>query len=473
MLPKIFQALSTLSKQQLKHFGNFIQSPYFNKNKLLYVLYDLLLPHHPNYSLVNKETLFAHLFEQQLYKDETLRLLYSDLYSLFEQFLVQQQLEQNKSLEQWLLFEGLKDASLNQSFWQQYAKFSKQNVGVFSSSPTLFYLDDYLYQHLCRDTAYQYSLVLQQNIPDLSLQTLSKGLDTYYVAAKLRYSCAMLVSELISANKYTDIAHNDLVLMIEKTPDLLQVPIINAYYCLLQLLNNSNQQNFEAWLALLHQNKQLSPFDLRQLYQGGLIYCQSLVRHGNAAGYSQFFSLYQQFLASKLIFVDNVLSVAHFKNLVTLGLLNQDWIWTREFIEQYKKHLPVNERENEYCLSLARWYFYQNDYLFAQQALLKVPFSTVYQQIACKTLLLQCYYELSETEPFTSLMANFKDLLKRTKEVSESDKAAYYRFLSTLNLLYRTKTQKQKLTTHDVQHLQIATAIVERKWLTKKMDDLL
>ena len=70
-------------------------------------------------------------------------------------------------------------------------------------------------------------------------------------------------------------------------------------------------------------------------------------------------------------------------------------------------------------------------------------------------------------------MANCKHLLKRTKEVSESDKAAYYRFLSTLNLLYRTKTQKQKLTAHDVAHLQIATAIVERKWLTHKMNDLL
>src|ERR1051325_7004466 len=86
---QIIDLLKSFSPVELKNFGKFLSSPYFNQNTNLISLYSLLTPHYPEFNQpgISKEILFKNLFPKEKYDDKKMRYIGYDLLKLAEEYL--------------------------------------------------------------------------------------------------------------------------------------------------------------------------------------------------------------------------------------------------------------------------------------------------------------------------------------------------------------------------------------------------
>src|SRR5260221_6096081 len=81
--------LKSLNPKEIKNFGEYVKSPFFNKNKATVKLYDYLLRYHPDFEEkdIQKEKAFKKIFQGAEYNDGFMRSVMFSLATLAEDFL--------------------------------------------------------------------------------------------------------------------------------------------------------------------------------------------------------------------------------------------------------------------------------------------------------------------------------------------------------------------------------------------------
>ena len=105
---KIIQVLRTLDKKEFKKFGEYVYSPFFNKNKNVRKLYDILSKHYPEFENrnLNVEKIFTKVFPKEKYDYFKINNIISDLYKLSESYLYDIGLQKEKQFNKHYLLKG-------------------------------------------------------------------------------------------------------------------------------------------------------------------------------------------------------------------------------------------------------------------------------------------------------------------------------------------------------------------------------
>src|SRR5207244_2756512 len=119
---KFIDIIKTFSKEELKEFKDFLNSPYHNSNKNVIKIYELIRKTAPYFDspLITKEKLFGKIYPGKKYNDTVMRILLSDLLSLGEEFLVSKASKKNKIDEILILLEEFKIRGLDSLYRSNY-----------------------------------------------------------------------------------------------------------------------------------------------------------------------------------------------------------------------------------------------------------------------------------------------------------------------------------------------------------------
>jgi hypothetical protein len=82
----ITELLQKFTPKQLKEFGEFVHSPFFNKNESVVSLFDYLRLNHPEFKpeKIEKEYIYKKLYSASVYNDSFMRMVIFKLTSLAE-----------------------------------------------------------------------------------------------------------------------------------------------------------------------------------------------------------------------------------------------------------------------------------------------------------------------------------------------------------------------------------------------------
>lgn len=77
----VIEILRTFTQDELKEFEDFVSSPYFNKNKSINKLYDVVRKYHPDFKSddIKKENLWKRIYPGKKYNYGTMKNLIFDL----------------------------------------------------------------------------------------------------------------------------------------------------------------------------------------------------------------------------------------------------------------------------------------------------------------------------------------------------------------------------------------------------------
>lgn len=490
-----------LYQAEIKAFGLFVQSPFFNQNTTVIALWQLIADVYPNLSdlSLNKETVATKLFADKIpdKRESFLRKTMSELSHLLLQFLAYQQQQTDSYNQHHLLLNALIARNGLDLFAKEW-KNTETDLLQDTQIDALYYQHNFiLHSHY-----YNYLLLVNNRHPEAHKlrPTLLQKLDVYYVIEKLRWLTNLLSSNAI-LQSYTPEQRTDFVqqtealLQLADTKQFGDIPLVNLYCHAARLFiapNNNHYQLFIQQLSAL--GKAVSSLELSVLYKFGLNYCSQQITSGQSNMWEQIDELYHKMLHLEILLENGQLLPVQFKNIVTTKHRLKKYDEAQTFIETYKSKLPKSEQLVATYLN-GQTSFYLKQYANALSYLAETELTDSIDRIQVNMLQVKCFWGLlydksipaiinklrnRQQDAATNKLNAFDEYLKSHKGINNDKRLAYRNFVRLTRRLF-TLYEKQKIGTAKdklnlpeqitqlKQDIANSTALIDTDWLLSKV----
>ncbi|MFK7936515.1 MAG: hypothetical protein AB8G22_23575 [Saprospiraceae bacterium] len=441
-----------MSSREQDLFQQFIHSPYFNQHEKTTHLLDYILK--AKSKNLTKEQVYKKLFPRKPYDEQILYNTMSYLMKLYHRFLAFQYFEKQPFREQLYTIEA---AYQNRQF-----DLFKNRANQLEKSLDKYHIKDsqtYFVRYRLNYLQGMYKTENHNRANTTHFQVMLDNFDKYYLAEKLHHSCNLTGQMLVMNTEYNLYFLEDLMTYLQKNWTAYQKePAIAGFYTILKMLRDteSDEHYLKLKSMLTETIGQLSPEAANELYTFAFNYCIRQIGAGENQYQSELFQLYQQGLSTGALLINDVLTEWDYKNITTLGSALKEFVWTEQFLEQYKDKLPEKQRENAYNYNLARFYFSQQLYNETLSLLLHVQFTEPQYHLGATDLLVRSYFALKNYEALLSLLETFRIYVIRNKKITTIDKKGYTNYcrftkrvvlLISSRITYTRKTYQEKIKT--------------------------
>lgn len=445
---KLIAILKTFSPKELKKFGTFIVSPYFNKNETIiaYIHYLAKLSPQWNEAKLTDEAQFKAVFPKENFEKQKLYYLRSDATELLETFLVQEYHNMSSTEHQFVLLDYYLKQNMGEYFELGYQKWrtaaEKEQI-----RDGQYYYDCFKMNWL--EIVYQE--MMKQRKGNFNYQEQRHLLDIFYLINTLSLHISTLsTGEVLSIKENASLQIEKLLNYIETGDGFFDIPMIQLlYHHMKMLLTPDDEELVTKSLTILDNN-------LNRLPQHTLTAMFSIIRNryiayinkGQKIYEKKLFHLYQKQISSNIIYDSkNEIPVGVFINIITLGLREAEYEWVVAFINNYAEKLPENYRQSTIYFAWAKYHFSLKNYSLVLQELIKMEnYPDVFTDINARKLLSQTYYALNEIDNVANTLNSFRVFLSRNKNLSEKNKDFYLNFAIAMNKLITLDTNdKQKV----------------------------
>ncbi len=467
---KLFKVLTKLSIYQRNRLQKFLRSPYFNKRKELCAIFEYINEQiKQDKTSINKTDVWEYTFNNQDFNDAKFRKYCNNIIRLIQDFLALEQYQQNPLQQANNLLGAIHKNNLRVLSATSLKTARRLSERSLHRSSKYYYEQYVLEGHFYYLTQYEVQRRKKSNI-----QEIIKNLDYFYLAAKLRNHCNLLIRQHYTAYEYETLFIDEIIQHIEDV-GYEDVPAISIYYNVYKLITtNKNRAYFEKIKQQINQSIELfSDSESKDLYYFLLNFCVNKVNTGNQKYYQDLFDIYESGIDKEILLVDGTLTEWDFKNVVVVALRLQKYSWVENFIHTKAALLDPNIRDNAVRFNQARLHFYRKDFDKVIWLLREVEFSDMSYNLSSKAMLLATYYETDEIEALLSFMKSFKTFLIRSKKKLPQHKIdIYLNEIKYIKRLLSIKPGNQDEIKKFEEDLAKEKNIADIRWLKEKIKEL-
>lgn len=402
----LWEAFSSLNAAEVREFGKFVRSPFFNGRQQPVILFDYLDSCRRSGHIPLENEVAALL--QKTAGGVKMRQANSMLLGLLEKYLDYTEI-QEEGREKIRLAAAYRKRNLGKHFNINLRE-ARQNRAHQPWRHADYFQD----LHLIEWERYQFD-TLTRRTETFNLQSTSDLMDTAFVGRKLRLACLAASHQTVFNADY-QIGLLDAALAFAETKELLETPAVGLYYYCYRFqtdLGNA-ERHFEQFrrLLALHSGA-LPPEELRTLYLLAInfgIKKTNELREGWALAT---LDLYRGALSLGLLLENGRISRFAFNNIIAIALRVGELDWVEGFILDHKNLLERQWREVAASLGLARVAYARRDHKTALLNLQRSDYKDLINNLTAKTLQLKIYYETSEFEALESHLASMRNYIRR------------------------------------------------------------
>lgn len=478
---KAVDVLETFAPEELKEFGQFLRSPYFNSNKNLIKLFDVL-----KVSLakdIAEEQLYSKVFPGKKYNYGIFKNLLSDMYVQVCEYLAVRRVRQKTADKNTYLIKELVDRKLVKyaDKWIGTTKdFLKDKNLAIEDLHTDFLMEEYsAFSNYARDQRW--------------LQNLSKKEDPLLMSKKFAvYFLARFISQYlfithsmfklkrdINLKPMQDIINDTYGFLKENLEE--DIPIVEMLYHIVRM--HSEPSNTK-WYYILKDIWLKHREDVSvQVARNGFIYLSNYCEDRFENGDDEF--IYEQFELERDYFRDDLpiryyggVNPDTYEKMIVNGLTIGEINYIEDFIEKYNKSLPETAWNATHHYTKAYVEFSKKNYNDTIELLSKIDGGFLLTEFAAKDLLLMTYYELSEWERFHSLSVSHKAFTINHAKLHPDLKKSRLGFIKNIHALAKIKENiSVKKNGLDVKLNSLLKDFkkepsISRMWLSQKAEEL-
>lgn len=474
---KVIKLLQSLNGEEFRRLGKFLRSPYYSYTTTTVKLYDHLKKYHPTFDSkkLEKEKVWKKLYPGKFFNDNIYWSLCFNFGKLIEKFLVAVQLEANPEEEKKLLIKALGQRNI-------YDLFEKETKGYLKKMESQPYRDVSFFEdkvHLGTDYFF-HPMTPKLTSRNSGLTELMDSIDNHFVLMKLKLGSEMKNREHTLSKKY-QMRWMDLVVQESIKGDLLDNPLAAIYRSVNALYEGNEKHSAYFQIKGLFQNSihKLRKHDQSLISVQLINYAVRQINSGNESFYKEAFEINKIRLEEGLLIENERISEAGFGNVVILGCHAKEFDWVEKFMDENKRYLPSEIRENVIPLNIGLWYFYQNKFVEAYHCFSTFSYSHFYQPRARVNLIRTLFEQfLLDNSLFYLLMAqleNFEKFIYRSDVLTMETKKADINFSSILKQFAKgvfERKGKSLLKEKLLVELNKKKRIVTKEWLRKKIENL-
>lgn len=440
---KIIEALKSLDKKEFRRFGDFVSSPFFNKNENVTNLYTTLSEFYPEFESgkLSLENLFKAVFPKQKYDYYKINNIVSDLYKLAEKFLIQINIENESSSGK--LKTALINELRNKELYRLYEQKFNQYIKELDKDT---YRDDNYYHtkyELYND--YLYFAVIKKPNTQLNLvQTSFDNLLNSSIIALMKYFILMM-----HENNQTHVEYNmkfyDEVLSYAKKVDESSGQSMHLIATTLLLVSSKDPQYYIKLRGLKEKYlKQIKFDDLQDIYIHLCGFCAYMVNYKQEESYNwEMFALYKDVLDYKLMTKENFL-YPNFMNFVKLACRVREYDFAEWFIGEYKSSVIKEEKENVLSFCYATIANSRGDHKEALRLFTLSNFQNFLFKVQVRINILALHYKLKQYEEALAAIDTFRHYIKREKNLVHEHISSYNTYLKLMGDLIRYREEENK-----------------------------
>lgn len=475
--------LSKFSVKEFKEFGEFVKSPFFNKNIHVKHLYEYLKKFYPEFKDKNldKQIVFEKLFGDKEYNDGFLRTVIYNLGKLAEDYLAYINFRKDDLNRGLNLLKELNERKLEKVFLKYYNEIEEDINSITLHDPDYFFKKYELQNQ--KEIYMDWTKFKQKDFKNYTTNTVTyidDELTSYYLSKALNHYRFML-----DKNMYEQIEHNfDFIehimdYLLTKDNYFREKLKIKLHLYEVLLIKEKKEEHFEILKDIFYTSfNNLSRSDLYSLHNILQSYCVYM-GYNNKPGYIQTrFELYKICIEQKLyaaaehIYFDDLM----FGNIVSTALAVSEFKWAEDFIEEYKSMLSPENTDVVINYSYSRLHFSKGDF---EKALLFInsirTIKHIQYKLPVRDLTLKIYYELGMLVQSAYQIDSYRHFLNNNK-MSLSDER-FARILNFLKFYTRLVKIKEKNSSKDLLKLQedieSTPNTLERSWLINKTGEIL
>lgn len=480
--PRLVELLSSLSQKEWKSLHRYVRSPYFNTDKTLVKLLDMLERDVIGKRAYNESAqwrVYRKIFDRTPAGADELspkekKLLgasMSKLTQLVKHFITVEMLDKNDAYSTHLLLEGLlekKQVALFQSVVQKEKKDLVQQTG------------DYLRKYLLEESIFHYFEQHTEQVEKAdNFAELTENFDKYYLYNKLNYHLSALMMTDHTAQKNYNFASFDALQPLLALPQHAEDALIILYQTAILMVGEKDALAYDRLLKLLDQQGDImTQTEMTDFYTTATNFCIHQIIRGKLLYNRRLFELFRIMENKDLLRVGGLIPAGKMKNIVSISCHIGEFDWAKWMVEKYRPFIEKSIRESVYYFNLGTIAFYQKDYLLAQSHFAKVlqgeKVNTAYY-IGSRMMLLKSDYEINDTnvEPTLQKFRSAERFIIENKLLTATMRKGYKNFIQVLGNLYSVRHRVGKMTLDGIQKKLDAFEVVsDKRWLLEKMEEL-
>lgn len=490
----VMETMSSMTPGEIKSFGKFIRSPYFNESPLLIKLFEILKKYYPEFTNRNltKEKIHTKIFPGKKYNDDMMRKLLSDLQGLFEDFLTQSIFEENPFNKRMLLLERLDNKKLISQFERKLKQVEEEYMSGNEVS------QEYFGRGLSVTTKKSDHIIGagemgQYNVQKMVLDTQS-GRFNYFISDAL-INMLKIAQDYISLARFYSLDYSSLLVskffenfrmkeFIEQyklhSPQYYPIIMIYYYNYIIQRAgeNDYDDEIYHNLKKLVIENMKKFSLHERKIHmlflENG---CLGKIRVGRKDYLKEQHSIYKIMLENNLYIYresDNM-TTSRFLKILQNAIDIKEFDWAENFVRDYSGKLSPDITANMKNYSFARIHLSKGNYDKAVEFASKVKFLTFNLNFQTKILKLKSFYEMKYYDEILYQIDSYKRTLAKDKISPVQAKGKFSHFITFLNKIIRVQLSGNN-DRHEINLISNDVArtadIYEKPWLEDKLSQL-
>lgn len=472
----LLQIMSRFTSQELREFGDYVRSPFFNKNESVSRLYDYIALKYPDFDdeMLNKEAVFKKLFPGAEYNESFMKTLIFNLSHLAEDYLGYVQYCKEPLGRETHILRELEERNIEGLFLRKL-KAAEGNLEKVKYKNENFFLNKYNIQSF-REAHWlnNQRFLNYKDLPEQEAYSKYKSILTFFfikilIEYRLVYSQKRIVNfdyefefldKLLEYLKDNYQKYKSPILEIVLNQVLmLKEGKIEYYRKAKEIL--AEEMDRLAWLDRFNAMSSLSAFAIEQYYKGSAEYMKER------------FELHKIILENKLYCFSEKgrgFDEQLYINMVVVGTQMKELEWCERFIEQFEPFLDPENKNNPSLLSRSRLNFAKGRYEEALLDLSKITsIDKASYKASIKNLTLMIYYEMGREIEALDAADTYRKFLSRDNILPDAQRERNVNFLKFYNYMLKASGNRKLIDKAGVE-ISATYNINERQWLIEKIE---
>lgn len=482
---KIFDWLRDFDDDYLKKFRDFVDSPYFNSNKKVKQLFEIIYSTKPEFTgkKLEAKNLLTKLFPgKEKSSVQALKNLFSEISGLIKEFIINNSLRRNEYVQESLyadeLFyiskykEGAKHSENMLAKLKQDEIFSTQYFDAYSKAinnmSRFFYMENRNYEAE-ELSARLYEVFLLRLVYDFI--DLKNGIGAYYNSQK-GVEIPEFITTFEKSFKLKDIV-DGLKKFNEKNSDVLDI-----YYNLYLMLDNENNEKlFLTTRDKVYKNIHKFSYEEKYfLYTALTSYIYTRLGIENPKYYKEAFEI-SKFFIDKEVFKypgSPYMMNLNYENIYACSTFAEDNVWTENFLTTYKEYLKPEFRDAIYHKAMSAFTLSQGRHDEALFHINSYKADDIYEKLFIKLYIIIIFYEKGDYEKSLYEYDNLVHYFSYNDEkIPKHVDVIVKNMIPALKKVLFAKANNKKLDYADYMKFKDAPDILHKRWVIKKMEELL
>ena len=484
----LIEILRTFTRDEIKKFDDFVNSPYHNKKSTVANLYHHIKKYAPAFKSqrLEKEKVWKVLFPDKEYNYGILKNLIFTLTNCAENFISLENFQKQDVKKKYELLDSLYNREIINLFLKKYntliknintlQKNKKINFDTFSlMSSKMFGLKlDFSMDHEPHSGIEEefkkyinsYVSLFLYNFFSISVKNIS--FYTYYNQKEKN------IIDYILQNKEFNILIIELMEYVKSiSPEVYNILEIYYKYYISHSEHSSIEKYSDFKDVLIANAKNLHKSDLFNLYEG---------LHNSTI----FLNLPENKLNQEILEIcklrvkyeailnpDGVLEVAPFVGSIHTAFNLKDSDFIENFVEKFIKFTPRCFTENLQKFSSAHLYFLKNKFDKSLEEILTMNYDILYFKYSLRNLRAMNYFELNDYNSFLLLFDSYKHFISKDLSGNERFKTKGKLLFNEIKNLFKLRENFNELDLKNLKSQIINTpTIIRRQWLLEKIEEL-